>query len=60
MLNQQVPSDEIRQTTAILDAIVSRDGSAWGKFDFREEIAYLPEGEAPYCSETLNGRAMTS
>lgn len=44
VFNQQVPTDEIRQTRAVLDAIVSDDGATWGKFGSSEEIFHLLRG----------------
>lgn len=44
ILNEQVSSDEIRQTGTVFQSIVPRDGPAWGKLGAREEIADLFDG----------------
>ena len=46
VLNQQVPTDEIRQTRTMLDAIVPGYRATWSKFDSSEEIADFPCGIA--------------
>ena len=44
VLNQQMSTDEIGETGAVLDAIVADDGATWGKFGSSEEISQLLSG----------------
>ena len=44
ILDEQVSSDEIRQTGTVFQPVMSRDRPAWGKLGAREEIADLFEG----------------
>ena len=60
VFNQQVPTDEIRQTRAVLDAIVFDDGPAWGKFGSSEEISHLLKPAGTYWRARLIRRATTS
>ena len=41
VFNQQVPTDEIGENGAVLDAIVSNYWSTRGKFGSSEEISHL-------------------
>jgi hypothetical protein len=53
VLNQQVPTNQIRHTGTVLKAVVSSDRAAWLKFGSSEEIAHLLK---PVCA-VLQGDA---
>jgi len=59
VLHQQMPANEIRQTCAVLEAIMPDDGATWGKFGACEEIADVLK-RRPYCRARLIRRATTS
>ena len=59
ILHQQVPTDQIRQTRTVLEAIMSDNRSTWSKFGVREELADLFK-RWPYCRAMLMRWATTS
>ena len=52
VLHQQMPTDQIRQTRAGLDVIMSRYRATWSKFGVCEEIADLLKRSAVLQSQT--------
>ena len=52
VLNQQVPTDQIRQTGAVLEASVPGHWAAWLKFGACEEISHLLKRSAVLQRET--------
>ena len=58
ILNQQIPTDQIRQTRTLLEVIVSEHWTAWGKLGVGEEITDFLK-RRPYCRARLTRRAMT-
>src|ERR1051325_3895732 len=60
VLHQQMPTDQIRQTRAMLEAIVAGYRATRFKFDTGEEFTDLRKRGASYCSARLIRRATTS
>jgi hypothetical protein len=52
VLNQKVPANQIWQTRTMLEAIVPKHGTAWGKFGAGEEFAHLLKRSAVLQRET--------